>query len=396
MKVGLLRTASRANQGRARTLGAVMLVASAFTNARGQTVGYTQILPAPGYTKASTNALSANGKVVWGYSVSSGNPNLHWFRWTAESGRVDVLTPPGLYDAYVASFSEDGSVGAAWVRPTASSSRGGRYSTDRGFELLPLNTAYRQSTSQKVTQDGQTFAGKLYDPVSPTTANSRVYLWNESSGFRLLPRVGEADEQMFLGGMSNDASVVYGYTEGLIFGRAWKWTAATGTVQLPGLNSFSEPDVLGCSRDGKWAVGVDVAFGGGTLVRWDSNGQIQNLGRPASISSASASYVSNDGSVIAGNGQGVFTPGTDVVAIVWTEELGSMLLIDYLRSYGLALPEGTVLGRLSGMSSDGQTFSGYAISPEGMGYGYVATIPTPSVLPVVGLTIYLLTPRRRR
>jgi hypothetical protein len=394
MKAGHINSKRRAIRGRA--LGAMALVAAMASHTLAQTPGFVLIPPAPGFKSTIITSLSPDGVVVWGGSSAGGSSSRLNFRWTAEGGRVDVPTPPEYLGTTVVAFSGNGEVGAVQINPTASTTRGGRYSTDRGFEMLPVATGYRQSTASAVTRDGQTFAGIVYDRVSSAFVRSRAYTWSESSGIRLLPRIGEPDEAMALGSISGDGSVVYGINFGSIVGRAWKWTESSGTVQLSGLYSSSEPVVGGCSADGHWAVGNDFGPSGTTFVRWNKDGAIENLGQPLGASSAGAARVSDDGSVVSGNCSGGSFGSETTAACVWTQSTGNILLVDYLRINGISIPTGTQLYHLTGMSANGKTFAGWAETSEGLGFGFVATVPTPSAVPVLALGFCFLAPRRRR
>lgn len=79
---------------------------------------------------------------------------------------------------------------------------------------------------------------------------------------------------------------------------------------------------------------------------------------------------------------------------IWTQESGAMRAGDFLRSQGLAVPEGAFFGTIF-VSGDGQHFGGLVSLPHNGGGGYLATIPSPGVTSSLLLLGFAATGRRR-
>jgi uncharacterized membrane protein len=102
--------------------------------------------------------------------------------------------------------------------------------------------------------------------------------------------------------------------------------------------------------------------------------------------------LSDDGSVVAGYVQNSVGPS---FAGVWTPATGIVRLSDYLTANGVVIPAGLTLGQCHAVSADGKTFGGTIDNgPFGI-QGYVATVPAPGALSLLGFA-GLLAARRRR
>jgi hypothetical protein len=98
--------------------------------------------------------------------------------------------------------------------------------------------------------------------------------------------------------------------------------------------------------------------------------------------------------VVAGKFLAIF-PGE--AAAVWLSGIGVQTLATYLQSQGVEIPLGWVLKDCTAMSADGRTFGGVARHTSSrQEYGFVATIPSPSVVLVLSTGLLGVIHKRRR
>jgi probable HAF family extracellular repeat protein len=254
-------------------------------------------------------AVSANGDMVAGISGGTGNENPRAFRWTAAGGMQD-LDPNGddNANAYAYGISADGNVivgtyghypdcnpGCAflwttggfewlqpvpggWISPTpyGASKDGGvivgsaanycppcgnhawLWSTNGYVDLGALPGSTGGSTALAVSEDGTVVVGNSNDSQSRPTA----YHWTQKTGMKslgLLP----GGSNSYATGASTNGSVIVGYgetTQNCPYGAeycttAFRWTKATGVVELPILAGKRFATTTGVSADGKTVVG---------------------------------------------------------------------------------------------------------------------------------------------
>lgn len=221
--------------------------------------------------------------------------------------------------------------------------------------------------------------------------------------------------------VSRDGGVVVGFGEvdGPI-SRGFRWTSATGMVELRVLPGNNLSTAFGISRDGRTAVGYsgdtttfrfeptawtpngtpralgllagsfgranDVSDNGVVVgassspntsgpffteaTRWTASGGPSGLGDlPGGDFFSTAEAVSADGAVIVGAS---FTEA-GLEAFLWTERTGMIPLADYLTGAGVNL-KGWTLTSAYDVTPDGRTFVGVGVNPSGQSEGWVATV----------------------
>jgi len=129
--------------------------------------------------------------------------------------------------------------------------------------------------------------------------------------------------------------------------------------------------------DGSIVVGDS---GTGTPAMW-RNGQVVDLGLPASYFGGHGLAVSSTGSIVVG-----LASNGDFHGFVWTPATGPQLCEDFLSRYGLMFPPGWRSEQVTSVSDDGQTLAGWAIDASFHRQGFVATIPAPGAA-LVGLVL---------
>jgi probable HAF family extracellular repeat protein len=131
-----------------------------------------------GFTGTAT-AVSRDGSVVVGWSTDGAGHHYHAFRWTQQTGIVDLGdTPPGLLGSVATSVSGNGRIIVGWG-PTLTGDTPLIWDVDHGWRLLDavLATDYQtQITGWKLTRataisdDALTIAGNGTNPQAQTEA----------------------------------------------------------------------------------------------------------------------------------------------------------------------------------------------------------------------------------
>lgn len=288
-------------------------------------------------SNSSANAVSENGSVVVGYNGSASG--IEAFRW--ENGVMTGLgdLPDGGFTSYGNDVSADGSIVV------------GRATSTEGME------AFRWENNIMVG------LGCLSGPFS-----SRAY------------------------GVSADGSVVVGQS----VNQAFRWTTSDGMQALNNLpNVGDRGNALAISADGLvivgWAGDASDIYGDKEAFRWEDGVAIGLGDLPGGLFYSWANDVSADGSVVVGwsTRAPVLLQGTEE-AFIWDGDNGMRSIKDTLvNDCGLDLT-GWTLYNATGVSYDGFTIVGEGINPNGFHEGWIATIPEPSMLLLLGFGAMVL------
>ncbi|CAG0979087.1 hypothetical protein PHYC_01666 [Phycisphaerales bacterium] len=318
-------------------------------------------------------ALTPDGQTAAGgvFATPAGG-----FTWTRQDGRNDFGQLPGMPTASFAyGISTDGQFVAG-----STSSQAYRYHVgDTALEFLGvLNGAYTTSYSQGISGDGQIVVGNSRLDFSDNVG--QAFRWTSSTGMVGLGFTQPGSAYSEAAAISRDGSTTVGHSRQANGGYndAFVWTESLGMRSLPGLSSTNDARAFGINHDGSIIVGDSSALPGVNsrqAVRW-TGGIPTSLGVAPGFSFSSAIAVNDTGSVIVGK----LTGQMDTAAI-WTPERGMEPLADYLALHGVTVPAGVNLLTATSVSADGRTFAGYTGIPGQVRDGFVATIPSPSILP---------------
>jgi probable HAF family extracellular repeat protein len=290
-----------------------------------------------GGVSSSAYDISADGSVIVGTTVALPGPTISLFRLTPQGSTVRSTGLTGSDFSREPSVSADGST----IVGTFQSPRGEeafRWVGDGPFEALgDLPGGDFQSSAFGVSSDGNVVVGA-------SEADSRL------TAFRWTPGGGIASfggNERTARAVSADGSVVGGglWVTDQDAGPAYRWTAQTGSMEIPQLELPPLP-----------------------LVRFLH---------------AESRSMTPDGAILSVDvGRGYEPIQSSGAAFIWTAETGMISLRDALVFGGATNLDGWTLLRANGISADGKTVVGTAIGPGGE-QAFVATIgaiPEPSTL----------------
>lgn len=288
------------------------------------TLGVVQLQGAPDPdVKSIAKGLSSDGSVVVGYSTD-GSPDQfqHAFVWTQSGGLVAL---PMLSDMSTANgVSADGTIivggshygSDSYITPI-------RWTIDGsgGVATLHILDPGIVGEALGISADGSAITGVVYAGADQM---KHVFRWTDSDPVvRDLTPTLAAHFDAIPNGITSDGSVIIGNTmQRSYYGdanRAFRWTEATGTVDLGNLAAFPN-------------------------------------------TSTYAAAMSADGSVVVGTS----SDGNDQTshAFRWTEARGMVSIDDLLTGAGVDLG-GHSLAAATGVSADGKTVVGDAATSSG-------------------------------
>jgi len=336
--------------------------------AASQTTGFQALGQMPGAAMGTdASGISGDGSTIAGYGwlcdtffpngTCSGSSTVQAFRWTPAGG-YQLLGKPGSSAFYGAgAVSYDGSV-IVGEHPLPNQFAAFRWTAATGMTQLPMNIAAAVTPDGSMVAGGdnwwktsgqtgtfgpfpgnpdQTEANGLVGTAQAPVAVGAAIKGSDFRGvtfhaFRWTPAIGmedlgltTGDESMAIA-ISGDANVIVGEARDASgFWRAFRWTASTGMVDIGTLGG-PESAALATNKDGSVIVGSSLTSGstGSThAFRWTAKTGMQDLQTllkpPRSLILQSSIGVSQDGTVITGNGLntklGVDEPWRAVLAL---------------------------------------------------------------------------------
>lgn len=287
----------------------------------------TGVVPMDAITTGETTAISHNGQYITTSLLDvNSDTSLGAYRWDAASGwlKINPLGACGTDTSMSTAVDDSGAVYGLMYR-SCTAYRGFRWTPSTGSAFLPspgkkANGAPGNTRIDKTSADGHTLVGWQEDPV---TFLWEGVVWNSGVPEFVLTPSGEAVDEV--NAVSGDGSLIGGalYVGQLPYGdgyrRAAKGTQMEWVNPLPGDAAPATPSAMSKTGD------VMVGFSGNPFLS--------------------------------------FNPGP----FLWTRELGTANLDDFVRRQGTSMGQWASLWEPTAVSDDGRTIGGW-----GVGFQYYA------------------------
>jgi len=337
--------------------------------------------------------ISSDGMVVAGSFIGSRTNGSRPFRWTDDTGVVDISGAADGFRAFSLAVAVSGN-GLVIVGDSLRPSLGAFRWTDADG-VASLFSTDPNSSPNAVSVAGSVVVGLF--TTADANKNLVAFRWTSADGatsLGLLPGTSESCAT----GVSADGSVVVGYSQtpmvhlfnsmapmnpiGLVPGsspfpnapsdkqEAFRWTAAGGLVGLGFLPGGTLSRATAVSADGAVVIGTS----NGKAFRWTQSGGMVAIGphlpdghyfTPVALSA--------DGSAIVGESDGE--------AVRWDAIHGLQSIADLLTASGVDLAGQNLLSA-TGISADGTTIIGFGRDASYSGQGWIATLTTIPNLPI--------------
>lgn len=291
-------------------------------------------------------------------------------RWTATGGwETWDSYSGGILTGGVSDVSFDGSVVVG--------STGGviyRWTAAAGMTSIEASLS---SSLVNVSADGSVLAGTRSDDL---TGNSQAFRWTAATGSVDLGTTG-GSQSTFTTNISADGRVVIGSDPNVDASSpdldTGYWTADGTWI---GLTSALD-DFIATSSDGSVIVGD--FFGGRGVFRWTETDGFGDLDSPSPFRE-SANDISYDGSTVVG--QEVWLSDIQNGAWVWDALNGRRSVQDLLTAEGHDLT-GWDLASADSISADGSIITGFGIGPNGIREAWIvdfSAVPLPAAVWLFG------------
>lgn len=376
---------------KARSL--TFLFMSLTTNCLGQ-ASYIPLGDLPGGEYGSVGlALSGSGNVATGFSSDqNGLSGTNAFRWTHDAGMVSLAQPTGTTMGQGLSSNGSYTVGSIEAVPGVSGVRGAFWASSGEFHMigdLPGSAEY--SVLADVSDNGIAVGASAYadGPFGPINQAIR---WTEQGGLEPLGFL-PGDDISFAVDISADGSVIGGRGNTA----NWFWTESGGMVEAAPAGF----EMRSMTSDGLFMLGrQNTVVNGNTelhAVLWsEDTGTVEldrsNFGPGAIISNAIDA--TPDAETIVGRVQGVTIEGGPYIWFDQGER--GMWLEDYLLDNGLDFAAtGYYMFDVFAMSDDGNSFLVQTFNPDGRQEAVLIVVPASQTAAVFGLAGISLCRRRR-
>lgn len=347
----------------------------------------------PGEQTSKANGVSSDGSVVVGISGTASA-----FMW--ENGLMTDLGSPYPDAEYsggeATSASADGSVIVGTGLDFISATEAFRWENGQMVGLGDLigdpdSSWGIYSHATGVSADGSVIVG-YSQSINPEGTDA--FRWENGTMIGLGDLLSEPSIVYSQAtGVSADGSIVVGYCGAEFGNEAFRWEDDTmvGLGNLLSLPGAVDSYAAGISADGSVIVGHCMSEEGIQAFRWEDDEMFGLGGLDPNGIDSYATAVSADGSTIVGRS---VTGSDGYQAFIWDEDNGMRSLREVLENdCGLDLDD-WLLVEATGVSADGLTIVGHGLSSDGEG-AWIATIPEPATLLLLGLGSLVLLKRRR-
>ncbi|MFQ3611056.1 MAG: PEP-CTERM sorting domain-containing protein [Fimbriimonadales bacterium] len=335
-------------------------------------------------TFAYGTGVSADGRVVVGYSATDDTLDSRAFYWTRATGMTQLEFSAGDRMSRAQGVSADGTVVVGY-RVNAQGRLIPVRWVDGALENLPLPTQGVWGYANKVSGDGQTIVGRY----SLGAGRLRGFFHSSSTGSVGLAGLSPTDRSEALS-VSYDGSVIVGYSESVSDeARAVIWNRS-GDIQDISGGRLSRAYAV--TTDGTVVVGTHDTNTQTLAFRWTASGGFESLGAFETASLTYALAVADGGSVIVG--EALLDTG-DRVAVRWIENIGWQ---DLNLIYESLLAPETVLLSATDISPDGRYIVGFGYNSltDRAEAWLLDTVPEPTSLMVLAFGLVASLKRRRR
>ncbi|MDX2016764.1 MAG: hypothetical protein SFY95_03875 [Planctomycetota bacterium] len=366
------RAASRSRGALSVIAPALFFPALLVTSARAQAPSFQGLGGASADTQSFALGVSGDGSTVVGLRTSTTTAGLsRGFKWTSAQG-FQILDPiVGQFSSRAADTNFDGSliVGTSTQPPTVSLTASWTApGPASGLVPLPLS-AYVAGMSDSGVTIGDYLQG-------PAVIGYRF----TGTEFAALLGFGGASANTNAVGISPEGSVVVGRAATDSGFRAARWNAGnSAAIALPQLTGTADAYAIDTSANGTVTVGATrLSASGPTVATLFATFKARDLGTLPPLDSSAdwqASAIRSDGEVIVGSG---YQPISDTaVVFIWTRPMGLRNLQDYLANdLGLAAQlAGWTLRSVSDMNALGTVIVGSGINPQGREEAWIAQVP---------------------
>ena len=324
-------------------------------------IAFNRYAGAPTFITAPANGTSfditPDGSIIVGGLGGNDGPI---FRWDVDAGTFENI---GGFRVGTPSISDDGTKIASTVLDTDGVVKPAIHQDGAWTPLPPVPGSIpctqdgptRTGSAWDISGDGSTVVGLSYG-LECFRGGLRAFKWTAAGGSVALPKVSSLNNMSRANGVNYDGSVIVGFdenTNGMWRGAYWKNGAATLITR----NGQSVQSAVDVSRDGQYVVGQS-ALQATSNNAWRSStaaNTVELLGLFTSHNNAVTNAISDDHSVITGYSSstvtGAFAP------TIWTAGLHWSNFNTFLLAQGVNLTDIGNYGAAA-MSADGRVLTG--------------------------------------
>jgi uncharacterized membrane protein len=312
---------------------------------------------APGLS-TSVSGYAGSGSAVFG-NMPTGSSNMT-YRWTPGGGTVAMNPLPGYAQAFSNGASFDGlSTTLTGITNDQGAHRGflarfpGPY-TDLGTVVPNADIQW----AWNISADGTTVVGETRIAAF---SNVQAYRWRSGSGFQILgPLPGGFNSKALATSPGGDWVVGYGDMPG--GDNAFRWSSSTGMINLgwlPGPQTWSYATAV--SHDGQRVGGHSNYRPFLWTATGPTTGTMTDLGVLPGFVAGEFGAMTPEGLIAFGFSK-TFSPNFHHRGHIWSQREGLRDIHTWLASIGMTLPASFEISHIKGVTWDGRSIAGDAIS----------------------------------